>query len=427
MTKATWCSARSSLCAAVCTLSLLAACGGEGSWESQSPEAAFIGTVSPKIDSVSVSGPGCAVAGDHRIAISGTRDTFRIGFDGFAADSTDAATPTENECTVTVVLEGAEGVAYAPAGLDLTVIAASPAIVATRGAWSDSQDKISEDTTAIDRRGRHETRALDDDELFSACTGTRTLRFNTRLSVHGNGSAKVSRIGNLRFHARPCAEADAGVGSTGAISVADAGIDATVATDASVTPPADVDAGTDAASGTGSSTPVTIGRVAVAGSACQEGTAKIDLTQGRDSFDVAFAAFSVEATAERPRRTTDCTLNLSVDVPAGKTIALKRIAVKGATALSAGSSAEVTAYYGFPGGASTLPISKKTVVQGPRTGPFEGLLEFGPDEMVFRDCARNRSLALTLSLFVRADPTAGGASAKLDSVGSAAFVVRDCP
>lgn len=426
-----------SLCGVLLVASSLHGCGADDEAGARSASGSELLTLvlSPRVERVSMEGAGCGSADPAAIRITTVRDSFEIDFEGFTATSQDERAG-DVKCTVSVVLDGAEGVAYAPAGLELELDTSVAATVSIGGYWANMPGRRSVDTYTSYERGRYLTRALDDRSLWSTCSGARELRFAVKLGLGSRkGRAEFERLSGLRFYARPCQDggAEQHDGSTtwmdsGGSNAIDAGDDADRATvdamvegtigDAGVQASPDLDAASPAAS-------FLISSVNVAGTGCPESAAVVRIPDGRDSFDVDFSRFVSEATPERTIRSTYCNLAVDVVVPEGKTIAVERFTAKGAANLPPGSTVRLSAFYDYLG-ASEVSATKQVALAGPYEGKLELAAEFDEGELLFRRCGDTRPILLHLSMFARSGESADNARATVESLGAVRFAVRDC-
>jgi hypothetical protein len=419
-------------------LSLVVSCGQSGEAEPTDSADALALVQAPKIENVSMSGSGCADAVSSEIALSGTRDTFRIAFDDFEVKAKRGTTPAPAECTVSVVLEGSEGVQYAPAGLGLAVDAdtgTSGATVSTSGFWASSPDQVTQRSKRLfDSEGIERVSMLDDQTLWSSCTGRRELRFTTRLSLDASrGRASVEGLSQVRFHARPCHDGGAAPDAGSQDGLDAAVLDATTAQpdaqseatalDAQTPQPQDAGAGTEQQP---QELP-TITSITESGAGCPgPGSTKVTPAASGGGFDVDFGRFLVETTPERRIRLGECVLSLGLSLPAGKTVAIASYSARGRAQLPTGSTAYLRSKYDYTAG-GPVSATKLLDLTGPHDGAFEAMAAYANEELAFGECQRARNLNLTLTLGVRALETSEQARVSLESLGKVQFVLRSCP
>jgi hypothetical protein len=311
----------------------------------------------PKIERVSMTGPGCPTS--DGIGISGNRSTFRIAFDSFIAKVTDWSTKVDAECTVSVVLEAPDGVSYSPAGLALAITGEPTrnATVTTSAHWEGLAGEPTR-TKHVFRasRNRSSKAILDDEELWSPCAGQRELRFTTNLQVadkDGPGHARIREMANLRFRARRCE--DSGLEADGGSSaIPDGG-----PSDGHV-PPAPPDPST-----------LTINSVDAFGAACT-GDNKPVISLGNGNFEAKFNGLS----AREGAISATCTLSVAVTPPPGHRVAIKSMMLDGFSQQSAASRGHAQVAYYFTGRiAPPIPESSFTYT-GPATGDFRAEAKF---------------------------------------------------
>lgn len=426
---------RLSLYSALSAASLLHGCGAD--YEAQAParkpntSEQLAVAQSPRIERVTMEGEGCGNADPGAIRISAVRDTFAIDFEDFLVTAREEDQARDVACSVSVILEGPDGIAYAPAGLALELDTSAAAAVSVAGYWASMPGRRSVDASTSHERGRHLTGALNDRTLWSSCSGPRELRFTIKLGLGSRqGRAEFERLSGLHFYARECQDDGADQGS-GSISI-DAGmLDASSTdgqTEAAVVDASAADAGREGSpdyDASISAVSPSISSVNVAGTGCPGPAAIIRIPEGRDTFDVDFARFISEATPERTIRSTYCSLAVDVVVPEGQTIAVERFTAKGSASLTPNSTARLSAFYDYLG-ADGASGTKQVALVGPYEGKFALEAEFAEGDLLFRRCGDTRPIMFHISMIARTGEPAANVRASVESLGAVRFVVRSC-
>jgi hypothetical protein len=259
------------------------------------------------------------------------------------------------------------------------------------------------------------------------------LRFTLKLSLDEKpSSAAVEQLSNLRFVARACDDTIALVDGGDALRDA-AAVEAPDAAPADAQPDIDAEAPdaetSDAEADAGvTDTPpgAVVSDVLTAGGACPAASAAVGMADARDSFEVSFSRFALAADAARTLGSSDCSVNLQVDVPAGQTVAIDRLVLRGSASLPVGATARLTTYYSFVG-VPKSSASKVVPLAGPFDGPFTLAATFGDGDLLFRNCDEpRRRLNIRLALSIRAGEAGASARASLEHMGSVRFVARSC-
>lgn len=165
--------------------------------------------------------------------------------------------------------------------------------------------------------------------------------------------------------------------------------------------------------------------IATAGLGCPKGTAQPRVLQGDDALEVAFPDFTVASSADRDRGSSDCTVDVRFDVPAGKKVALERLTLSGDATLPADATVRASAFTNWVGSGG-MSAERRTTVAGPLDGGFEADAVFG-DALDFSKCGNTtHALNINLDLSYRTAEAGVSVRAAIDKLSKVRFVTRDC-
>jgi transposase-like protein len=178
---------------------------------------------------------------------------------------------------------------------------------------------------------------------------------------------------------------------------------------------------------------VKIRRARADGSGCPPGTYDANISGDRRSLQVRFSHYDLERRSDF--QTRNCALMLELEVPAGKSVAVKSLLLSGYTHQAASVTVELGASYTFIGGGvgpgavvtdNSYPEFTR-VLRGPTEGAFivRDVVEEG--RLTFSKCGSSTATAVVNTRLLLSDDTrTGDGYANVASVESVGFITRSC-
>jgi hypothetical protein len=335
---------------------------------------------------VTATGNGCP-SGSWRVRVSEDRTRVTVVFRSF----TNRAPRSMRECDLRLVLDGADGISFAPATLttrgdvDGARRAAGEATISTEVAWEG--DDTESDRHALTVRDPFEE-TLQLDARWSPCSGRRALIVHPRL-IAANGTAALEEE-EVTFVSRRCTE--------------------TGPTDASTNPVQASSVQMSAATNCGTVTP----------------------EYGATGLNIRFNdTLSLEIPDGQWLSRRSCALRFAPPSGSGKSYAIKSLRVEGAANLAHGTSLDVSvnpSVFGRGWQSNDAGVLQANAAfQGSYAGPVIADVSFPDSELQFTACSSDPLLAtdLLLTLQSQTQPPASG-HVSIARLGPITFVERPC-
>lgn len=164
-------------------------------------------------------------------------------------------------------------------------------------------------------------------------------------------------------------------------------------------------------------------KILPAGAGCPAGSWNVRIAEDGEVFTATFSKYDLLLTKQdtRASKTIDCTLNITLDSPAGLSYAVTSLTYEGYTNITAGAQAEVQAYYSFSGGTirtvngGIIRTTKKTIA-GPYNDDFVYRDDVAMRDLVYSECGRQRTLNVTTSLNLKRTQASGEGSVQMSAI-----------
>ena len=400
-------------------LAIIGGCASEGTEQDMDESLQLAAPplpAAPRITEVTATGDGCP-QGKWHAALSADHEYLAVRFDSFSLDVSSRNRTAAKQCALKLMVEGEEGIAYAPTGFGIEAghkqTAGGSLNISTTAYWDDAPEKKAvSDTpyTAPNNNGGMATGAVFDSRVWSPCSGARALHIDSNVKLESGGakgSFSYKQMQGLTFSVRRC-EAE----PSGGVDAGMAGAEPNASTELEPLPPSGL----------------VIKSVRPIGAVCRN--AKVTMSPDGQNFTVT-DPMSLSAASESFVYPNDhCSLAFDLVVPAGKVFALESLTIEGEASLTEGQSAFISSYPAFTGSGgpgvagSSAVFNKSNLIEAPFSGAFSTVHRFVGDDLYFGPCDTTRQLRAEVSLTL--DTAHKPASARITKFGPVKFAVKNC-